>query len=927
MNNKKGFTLVELICVIGVLIILIGIFSFNMISSLKKNTEEQKSNVIAQIKSAADAYVAANPETVKKLYEGYGYVDIPVGDLRNDGTLSEEIKNPETGEIVPDDEVVRVILNGGDYMEFIYPVDDEQEAWMLHAEPLTVQYDESITQEDWCNEQADRANKKRVFNGLITDTELSSSSYADITSKLYLLNNEEENSDLKGRMYNGDYFSEEINLRLDSCNVNPRREGLYNVTYLYKDPKLGTEKKQNRTVYVAANTQDIISFEVKTINDDKEIMQLTPEGNIIIVILEHLRGGGTRYVGSSSGIKISELPNYGYNITNFQTSDLALDGRDALISSSRINSDGSTPEAQYKKYIVVPAEFDVYFDARGGSVNPTKITVKYKEKYNKKVNGEGTNGFPDSASRTGYTFQGWYTSPTEGTRITGDTQVTDVNVRTLYAHWKPNPYTISYNSDGGTPPTYPSNTIDFEDYYKLPSEIPTKNGYDFQGWYTGRNGSGSRITTSSRVNIADNHTLYAYWRGKPYDVTFDPNGGNGSRTTITQYFGSYYSLPTSNPYKTGYTFNGWYTSSSGGSKKTSSTIMNTAADHTLYAQYSEKTYRLTYDANGGSVYPSTKTIKYSDGKMGTLPPPSRTGYKFLGWYTSRSGGSPVSSSTPIHSDTTIYAHWEIIYYRVTFDANGGSPTPASKNVTYGGSYGSISTPTKSGYIFQGWYTRNSCSGSRVYSNGTVNTASDHTLYACWQQESVQITFMANGGKINGGSSKTVSVPKESDPWNYAPTPTPPCAYKFANWRTSSSGGSIMPESVSSNATYYAIYTGNDTCTDYTGCGTDLDRQWITRMSYNSRAWRDTNTNAADLPIEDIKRIKDSLHNCNIVIAQNKCGGGTGGETSSAPWYSNDICPGTGGRYTCFANSVWYTTPKKVSTIADCKAGQKLYTSR
>lgn len=914
MKDKKGFTIVELICVIGVLIILIGIFSLNMINSMRRNTDDAKSNVIAQVKSAADAYVAANPEAVKKLYEGYGYVDIPVGDLRNGGALNEEIRDPETGDIIPDDAIVRVILNGGDYMEFIYPVDTDQEAWLLHAEPLTVEYNASIDRDTWCDAEADKVDRKRVFAGLITGTDLSSTEYAKITSKIYLMNNDEE-----GSMYSGDYFKvgeNEVNLTVEDCNVNPKKEGLYNVTYKYYDPKLKTEKKQNRTVYVAANDSDITRFEVVSINDGQEIMQLTPTGGIKIVIKEYLRGGENNF--NIIETTVGELPSRGYNITNFSTDELALDGRDALISSRRVNSDGSTPEAQYKKYVVVPAEFDIYFDAQGGSVSPTKVKVKYKETYNKNVSGSGTNGFPSTASRTGYTFLGWFSDPTGGVEIKATTQVLDVSIRTLYAHWKPIPYTISYNSDGGSPSSYPSNSINFGDNYVLPSGVPTKSGYDFMGWYTGRNGSGIKVTTSTPVNTANNHTLYAYWRGKPYNVTFDPNGGSGSKQTITEYYGSPYTLPYSNPSKTGYNFDGWYTSPSGGSRVNSGTIMNTAGDHTLYAHYSEITYTLYYDANGGYVSPSSKTIRYSSNTIGSLPRPSMTGYNFLGWYYGNS--SRVYESDTVNSDTWIYAHWEKINYYVTFNANGGYPTPSSRYVGYGESYGYIDTPSRDGYTFAGWYTGNSCTGSRVYSYDTNYTASNHTVYACWNKnvEYVTINFYRGdtGAKID---SRTY----EKGSYISAPYVTPPCAYKLIAWNTSSSGsGSIMPTYANNSASYYAIFVADSSsCSHYSGCS-----DWLDRMISNGKTWAAThNTPASAFPggQTEKNRIEANIHACSKTVAKTYCNSGTGGNGSGDFWYSNSKCniPTKGTYYFCYDPSgTWYYTSTLPNTVAKCRSG-------
>lgn len=67
-------------------------------------------------------------------------------------------------------------------------------------------------------------------------------------------------------------------------------------------------------------------------------------------------------------------------------------------------------------------------------------------------------------------------------------------------------------------------------------------------------------------------------------------------------------------------------------------------------------------------------------------------------------------------------------FNVHFNANGGSTPTASKVVTHGGTYGDLPTPTRTGYVFDGWYTSAS-GGSRVTSSTGVSITGDQTLYA------------------------------------------------------------------------------------------------------------------------------------------------------------------------------------------------------
>lgn len=69
---------------------------------------------------------------------------------------------------------------------------------------------------------------------------------------------------------------------------------------------------------------------------------------------------------------------------------------------------------------------------------------------------------------------------------------------------------------------------------------------------------------------------------------------------------------------------------------------------------------------------------------------------------------------------------------VTFNANGGSVTTKNKQVAYSNIYGSLPTPTRSKYVFRGWYTA-AKGGTQITQYSTVKVATDHTLYARWQK--------------------------------------------------------------------------------------------------------------------------------------------------------------------------------------------------
>ncbi|MGI6079651.1 MAG: InlB B-repeat-containing protein [Candidatus Avilachnospira sp.] len=232
-----------------------------------------------------------------------------------------------------------------------------------------------------------------------------------------------------------------------------------------------------------------------------------------------------------------------------------------------------------------------------------------------------------------------------------------------------------------------------------------------------------------------------------YAITFDANGGSVSPSSAQTKNGKLESLPT--PTHGGYDFLGWYTEETGGEKVTTDTVFT--KNSIIYAHWQEQTaqeYTVTFDANGGSVNPSSATTK--DGKLESLPTPTRGGYDFLGWYTQKDGGEKVITDTVFTKDTTIYAHWQeqtAQEYTVTFDANGGSVNP-SNTQTKDAKLENLPTPIRSGHDFLGWYT--AASGGTRVTTSTVFTA-DATLYAHWEKKQSSSGGGSSSSSSGGGS--------------------------------------------------------------------------------------------------------------------------------------------------------------------------------
>lgn len=304
--------------------------------------------------------------------------------------------------------------------------------------------------------------------------------------------------------------------------------------------------------------------------------------------------------------------------------------------------------------------------------------------------------------------------------------------------------------------------------YGLPVELPLyiapREGYIFAGYNTKADGTGKIYDENTKLSETDfegeNYELFATWKGKEYKLTFDANGGTVSPDSKTVTFDSAIGeLPI--PVREGYTFKGWYTAKGNGEIVTSQTKYVTACDSTYYADWTETGYKLTFDANGGTVTPDSKTVTFTK-EYGELPTPVREGYTFEGWYTKKSDEVEVTAQTMCDDigDKYCYAVWKANNYSLTFDANGGIVTPDSKTVTFEAAIGELPIPVREGYTFEGWYVKDLDGVASSVTPETVYAmASDATYYAEWKALPPKtISYKpASGAKGNVVIPETVEV--------------------------------------------------------------------------------------------------------------------------------------------------------------------------
>ena len=386
---------------------------------------------------------------------------------------------------------------------------------------------------------------------------------------------------------------------------------------------------------------------------------LTDGGVIELQLLARAdSGGGSTYEGS---IKTNGNTIYFVNNGTTSESDTGSTTTAAYwyVRYYKITGNNGTP---------VEAAKQTFNSSGTSSSTPSgsfSTSIKYTVSYEANEGNCGqTVGYATSASaavtlptatRSGYLFSGWYTAASGGTYIgaAGESYTPSANI-TLYAQWS-KPCTVTYDANGGTCDTAS------EKYSGTALTLPTatRDGYILSGWYTAAEGGSKVGDAGDSYKPSTEITLYAQWTDatREVTVTYDAttNGGSCSTKDATVVAGNNVTLPTPDS-RTGYKFSGWYTAASGGTLiGTAGATYAPAADVTLYAQWTG--YKVTYNANGGTVTPSSVTYA---GTALTLPTPTRDGYTFNGWYTAASGGTLIGAAgatyTP-EADITLYAQW------------------------------------------------------------------------------------------------------------------------------------------------------------------------------------------------------------------------------------------------------------------------------
>ena len=466
-------------------------------------------------------------------------------------------------------------------------------------------------------------------------------------------------------------------------------------------------------------------------------------------------------------------PSYGYtalSATDARTMVTnASCGAGATLTVTRAGAVSSTCDGG-----VAPTIYTVTWNAttNGGSCGTSSTLVE---------SGQAIGTLP-TATKSGYTFDGWFTASSGGTQINASTTVSG-NI-TYYAQFTE----ISGGGGGGSSVTATWPMVSGSSLTLVGSASHasiTPSNADLQGGanisfgdvltasYTDYTNKMVKVTIGSTALASDNSTINSDYYIK-YRITvasgytFTPTGfsakigregtDNGCAQVVikkgsTTLGSTSVSAPSRhNKGNAISTYSSIVSASAcnatetidlyvyfGGKISSKSFLISEVTITGTYAEVGpSSSYTLSYDENGGSgsaMADQEGTTLTVAANTYTAP----TGYSFLKWNTAMNGGGTdysAGNSITLTEDVTLYAIWQPQTYTVTLNQGSGSGGTANVTATFDDAMPSITVPSRSGYTFAGYFTGANGTGTQYYDENGSSTndwtiASNTTLYAYW----------------------------------------------------------------------------------------------------------------------------------------------------------------------------------------------------
>ena len=230
-------------------------------------------------------------------------------------------------------------------------------------------------------------------------------------------------------------------------------------------------------------------------------------------------GSMTVTEGQSTRLPNNSFTREGYYFTGWNT---RADGNGTSYS------DGSYAAFYGNTTLYAQWEAESYtlsFEPNGGSGEMAAETVTY---------GVATRLPENSFTREKYTFTGWNTKADGSGTSYGDRETVSFTEDTvLYAQWKAESYTLSFDPNGGSG-EMAAETVTYGVATRLPENIFTREKYSFTGWNTKADGSGTSYGDRATVSFTEDTVLYAQWELVPSYVVLIPDGDDIAIDPVTR---------------------------------------------------------------------------------------------------------------------------------------------------------------------------------------------------------------------------------------------------------------------------------------------------------------------------------------------------------------------------------------------------------
>ena len=356
------------------------------------------------------------------------------------------------------------------------------------------------------------------------------------------------------------------------------------------------------------------------------------------------------------------------------------------------------------------------------------------------------------------------------------------------------PVVVTFHANGGTGDDYTQNIYGGKG--ALTANTFTNSGKVFVGWATSENGE-VVYPDGAEITVESNTDLYAVW-GDAYTVTFVNDGKTTDTAAVAKNTPIGTKIPA-DPKKTGYIFAGWF---KGGEQLTAETTIT--ANVTYTAKWTPIQYTIKFDKNAADAVGSMDDISATYDEEVQLPKCAftREGYTFTGWGSYKDKDKVTNLADEDGANVTLKAYWQGLSVNITANLNySGAENiirtgAVGSNYNYivktdgGTQYSELKDPTRTGYIFDGWF--DAAEGGNEIDSSYKFTADDAkngvTLYAHWTK-GITVHFDGNGYKSTI-ADKTVKPDEVFSKLPYLSSYSYPANKTLDGWYIKNSDGSF-----------------------------------------------------------------------------------------------------------------------------------------